>query len=355
METATEVVGTTAVDGQGGLPAQTQGSVQAMERSKEVEASVILSRKFPRNAMTAYENLIKACQRKGFAEIAFYSYPRGGTTVSGASINLAKEAARLYGNIRFGIDLVSIDDENVHIQAWAWDMETNTRTSQDAKFKKLIFRKSKGWIVPDERDLRELINRHGSLTLRGCLLNILPKDFIDDAVERSRETRKSNTQSDPQGTLKRLVVSYSGIGVTAKMIEERLKHPLSECNVDEIEELREVYKSINEGHGKRDDFFQTSHPVNKINLDELQAASATEHQGHESTNTLKPDKDKGEGKITAEQTTAINGMIGSVKPKKQAEAVRHQLFEKFNIKATEALNSDQFDGACEWLEAWGAK
>jgi hypothetical protein len=45
------------------------------------------------------------------AETAFYSYPRGGQTVSGASIRFAEELARCWGNIEYGIKELSRDKD----------------------------------------------------------------------------------------------------------------------------------------------------------------------------------------------------------------------------------------------------
>lgn len=322
-------------------------SVQAIERQKETEGAIIIAKKFPRNSLDMYGKLIESTKRFGFADAATYSYKRGTTIISGPSINLAKEAARLWGNIRYGIDIVNDDDESVTIQAWAWDMENNTRDSQENKFKKLIYRKVDGWKKPDERDLRELVNRHGSLTLRNCLLNLMPKDFIDDAVAQCKETLKNRVGESPKETLKKVVKGFTDMGITVKMLETRLTHPLNECSVDEITDLREIYKSIRDG-AKRKDYFQTSSVTNGIlNVEDLKAGDSSKHQGHNSNNTLKPNQKPSEvNKMSAEQIATIYDVIGTNKK------ANEQLFKKYKVKKVEDLAFADYEGILTFLAAW---
>ena len=80
-----------------------QGTV-AIEASRaiaEAQGKLVIAKRFPRNEIQAFANMKKACQRTGLANKAFYSYPRGGETVSGPTIRLAEELARCWGNIDF--------------------------------------------------------------------------------------------------------------------------------------------------------------------------------------------------------------------------------------------------------------
>ena len=61
----------------------------ATKEVAEVQARVFLAKQFPRNQANACERILTACQRPGLAISAVYSYPRGGTEVSGPSIRLA--------------------------------------------------------------------------------------------------------------------------------------------------------------------------------------------------------------------------------------------------------------------------
>jgi len=216
----------------------------------EVQGALILAKRFPRDEDAAYEKLLKACRRYLFADKANYSFPRGGATITGPSINLAREFARVWGNIEYGHIIVSDDEEERHIRAWAWDKETNARVFEEDSFKKLIYRKKEGWIKPDERDLRELTNRRAAICKRNCLLQLMPRDYIEDAQHICKMTIQKKIVEDPDRAKKDIILAFSTLNVTPAMLEEYLKHPIAQCSPAEIVTLREIYQSISDGNSK---------------------------------------------------------------------------------------------------------
>lgn len=238
----------------------------------EIQSAITIALKFPRNEDKAFEKLMRACKRPSFAEDASYRFPRGKTQdadgkwvdniITGPSVNLAREAARVWGNIRFGLEIIRDDEESRQIRGWAWDLESNTKTSAEDDFKKLIYRKAKGWIKPDERDLRELTNRRGSILIRNAILSLLPKDLIEDAIEMSDSTRVNEAATDPEGARKKVILGFSEINVTPQMLEEYLGHPLGEASPAEIANLRTIYRSIADGNSTWPEYVHSHEPEN---------------------------------------------------------------------------------------------
>src|ERR1044072_1729430 len=121
-----------------GAPGLNQGTV-AIEESRavaEAMGKLYLAKKFPRDKAAAFDALMEECSRATMAEEAEYSYPRGGETVSGPSIRLAEAMARVWGNIDYGIRELSEDEDSTEIEAYCWDLETNTISSQKFRVKK---------------------------------------------------------------------------------------------------------------------------------------------------------------------------------------------------------------------------
>jgi hypothetical protein len=248
---------------------------QAMTRAQqEVQGAVLLAKKFPRSEDDAFLKLQRSCQRSSFAEQTTYRFPRGRKQdpqtgewktnyVEGPSVDLAREAARCWGNIRYGFDVVSESKTERHIRAYAWDVEANTWVTQDAFFKKLIQRKTKVngmeetvWVEPDERDLLELTNRHAAKAVRNCILQILPKDYIEDALRTASETRSKRDKADPDETRKALVLGFGKLNITPAMLEQYLGHPVAQCSPDELENLRGIWKSIKDGNSTWHEYVQ---------------------------------------------------------------------------------------------------
>jgi len=246
----------------------TQTSNEAHERFL-IQTSMIMAIEHPRNEDEARYALIDvACKRTQFASSAMYSFPRGGKLIEGASINLAREAKRVWGNIWNGMRVVFDDDNTRTIECIAWDLQTNVYISKSDTFKKLIQRKDKEknitkWIAPDERDLRELTNRRASLLERNGTLQLLPPDLIEDAMEACRITRRAGIQSDPESHKKKTISAFSTLNVTPVMLEKLLEHPLGECTPAEIDNLRNIYQSLKDGDTVWKDYAKSADPETK--------------------------------------------------------------------------------------------
>src|SRR3990167_6699762 len=99
--------------GSTGKELQTAGAVSTAQH--EIEAPLIVAKKFPRNEVDCFQKLMTACSRSSFAEEARYSFPRGETEVTGPSVNLAREAGRIWGNVEFGLHIIRDDEDSMLI------------------------------------------------------------------------------------------------------------------------------------------------------------------------------------------------------------------------------------------------
>jgi hypothetical protein len=269
------------------------GAVAATAREEaEIKAAIVLARRFPRDENAAYTRIIKACKRPSFAEGAMYSFPRGNQIVTGPSVQLAREIARCWGNIRYGLRVVSIDDQMVHIRGYAYDAETNAYVEAEDKFSKLIYRRGRGWVQPDERELRELINRRGAILIRNCILQVVPSDIVEDAQRVVQETLRKAAQGEidqnREDAIRRLALAFDGLGVSTEVLERYLGHPLSAITAEEIAHLRGVYKSIVDGHTRTTDHFDLSNGRQQSESNaELNSRLKGEDNGESSTSKRK--------------------------------------------------------------------
>lgn len=228
----------------------------------QMEARVILAKRFPRDEFAVYEAMLKTCKSRTFAERAAYSFPRGSSKIEGPSINLARGLARLWGNLRYGLEVIHDSDESRTIRAVAWDLESNAEVSAEDTFKKVILRKDKGWVVPDERDLRELTNRRGAILTRNCILQLLPNELVEDALAECRNSIKKNAKGKNRGeTVKGIVAAFDGIGVSVEQLEAYLDCKLADIDEDQIADLRGVFQSISDGNSKKAEYFSKRKPA----------------------------------------------------------------------------------------------
>lgn len=305
--------------------AATEGGVAvgSARGQTEVQAGVVMAKNFPRDENLSWIKLEASGRRPSFAEGALYSFPRGGGTVQGPSVKLAREFARCWGNLWYGIDVVSMTEEYVHINGWAWDLESNSRVASEAKFKPLVQRRNrqKGgiteWVKPDERDLREMVNRHGAIAVRNAVLQLLPPHLVDELTDICKMTMRNaateDVEHDRDRTLRNLASAYSHLGVSIAMLEEKLGHGLSEISPEELTELRQVYTSIRDGVTERQTHFvfQTAKTTNSKAADGLAEKLAERKAARDTEKTAPEETTPSETEKTAPEeieTSADNGM-----------------------------------------------
>lgn len=265
MSTEVVEVNPFAVGGESSVVVREVGAVAASAREEAaIQAASVLAKKFPRDEAAAYVRVMKSCERPAMAEAARYKFPRGGKEVTGPSVDIAREIARCWGNVRWGLLIVSQDIDYCHIRGYALDLESNAYIELEDKFLKSVQRKNfktgvTEWVTPDERDLRELINRRGAILIRNALLQLLPPDLVDAAMERCvdtlRKAARNELKQSRSDSVRRLALAFDDIGVSTEMIERRLGHKLDTITEDEIVDLRAIYKSVADNNSKRGEYF----------------------------------------------------------------------------------------------------
>jgi hypothetical protein len=261
MSDSTDLAKAAGFQGLANVESSEAGVQSAIAREEsEMKAQLWLARESPRDELQCVTRILGACQRPGLAEKALWSYPRGGKTLMGPSVVLAREMARTWGNMRYGSRIVSIDDTHVHVQGFCHDLESNAMRTNEMKFKKKIFRKKGGWIEPDERDLFELVNRNAAKCERNAVLDVMPRDVLMSAIDESKKTMvliaKGDLGKDPVETIRKLLVAFAQIRVHKAMIEKRLGHSIDTIDDEELADLRAVYGSLESGNSKVGEHFE---------------------------------------------------------------------------------------------------
>ena len=239
-----------------------QGTV-AIEASRaiaEAQGKLVIAKRFPRDEVAAYNRVAQACQRKGIAEKAFYSYSRGGSTVSGPTIRFAEELARCWGNIDYGIKELSQDNGKSEMQAYAWDLETNAQSVQNFTNPHIREVGGKAKVLTSQRDIYEINANMGARRLRSRILAILPNDLVDMAIAECKKTLAGNNEEPLIDRVKKMVVAFAKYGVTQEQIEKRLNHKIETMTADDFVDFTGIYNAIKNGESKAADWFE-SEPI----------------------------------------------------------------------------------------------
>jgi hypothetical protein len=302
-------------------------TIESQRATAEVQGRMVVAKRFPRDQVEAYARAMQACQRFGLADQGLYRYNRGGK-VEGASIRLAEELARIWGNIEFGLVELSRASGTLsspgysEMEAFAWDLETNTKSSQKFTVPHVRDRsedKGGNAVLTSERDIYEITANMGARRMRGRILAILPPELVDDAVEGCKETLRrglANNQQTFTDALNKLTVKFGGRGVSTKMLVDFLGHPIADSNPDEYIHLRGILSQIEDG-ARVSEFFGPKPENGGSRLDKLEAATTGKTNGRP---PAKASQQPSADTKSAGGTQQAGGSTSSMEPPKAGNA-----------------------------------
>lgn len=258
-------------------PAPTRvGQGTAVEQSRavaEVQAAIYVARQFPRSISTARGSMQSACQSMALAGKAFYRFPRAGGAVNGSSIHLAKALAQSWGNFQSGVTELRRDDEykQSEMQAWAWDLEANSRHVLTFIVPHARFAKGKVEPLLDLRDIYENNANNGARRLREAIFATLPDWYIEEAEDLCRETLNKGDGKPLADRIAGAIKVFDSLGVAAERLELKLGRPRDAWTGPDIAQLLITHKSIQRREIAIDDEF----PQPRVTAAELKAKAPT--------------------------------------------------------------------------------
>jgi hypothetical protein len=247
-----------------------QGTVVEQSRAiAEVQAAVVVAQQMPRDIDRAVREMQRSCGQKSLAEKAFFRFPRGkdpdtGKTlyVSGPSVQVARELARCFGNLQYGIVELRRDDGygQSEMLAFAWDLETNTRSSTTFIVPHIRDTKKGSQALVDQRDIYENNANNGARRLREMIFAILPGWYTEDAIGACYQTLNADV-GDGEEREQRLAVvitRFGEMGVTERQLTQKIGAPKERWTPYDITQLGVIYRSIQRGELNKEDEFPAS-------------------------------------------------------------------------------------------------
>ena len=245
---------------------ETATSLLAAKAEAEAKARYAIAVARPRDEDAARQRILKACARPRFADAARYTKPLGGgKSAIGLSVRFAEEAARLWGNIHQDTYVLVDDEEKLVLHCVVTDLETNTSAGAPMIVPKYVERRqprdgdevlgvrqnSTGKQVykirANEDALLTKINALAAKLRRGLILQVLPADLKEEAMDFCAETVRRGDAKDPDAARKVMMDKFYGIGVPADELKRFVGKPLEQLQPAEVDHLRQVYAAISQG------------------------------------------------------------------------------------------------------------
>ena len=251
------------------------GQATAVEQSRaiaQVQAAAVMARQFPRSTQAAISEMRDACGRTELAKRAFFKFPRGGESVTGASVYLARELARIWGNIDYGLNELRRDDMHgqSEMQAYAWDLQTNARSTRTFVIEHARDTKQGRKQLTDLRDISDNNNNFGARAVREMIFATLPQWFTDMAQEVCRETLKNGGGVPLPTRVANALAAYKRARITPSQLATRVGTEPDAWTHEDVTDLEILYRSLQNREITRDEAFPETEST--VTADELTAA-----------------------------------------------------------------------------------
>lgn len=245
-------------------PTTAIASSDAQRAVAEVQAALALARMNPRDVVACIDKITNAFTRPSLAEVAQYQYSRGGTDIEGPSIRSAEAIAQLWGNIQFGFRELTrgTDKDGVtfsEVEAFAWDVESNTRRPVQFRVRHWRDTKKGGYRVAEERDIYELVANQAQRRVRACILSVIPGDVVELAMQQAAVTLKAKADTSPEA-LKKMLDAFAVFDVTKEHIERRIQRHMEAIQPAQVVTLKRIYASLRDGISTPGDWFEVAAP-----------------------------------------------------------------------------------------------
>ena len=239
--------------------ATSQATVIEQSRAvAEVQAAIVVAQQCPRDEARARAAILEACQTKALAGRAFFSFPRAGATVAGPSIHLARELARCWGNIQYGITELRRDTVNgmSEMSAWAWDVQTNTRSVNTFQVPHMRDKRGSAPVpIVDLRDVYENNANMGARRLREAIFAVIPTWLTDQAQDQCNATITKGDGTPLAEQVGRAAAALDSLGVSLDRVEAKVGRKRGEWTAHDVARLHVSFTSLQQGTVTADEEF----------------------------------------------------------------------------------------------------
>lgn len=243
------------------------GQATAVEQARavaEVQAAVVVAQNVPRDMDRALGDMRDSCGRLPLANRAFYSVPNRG---NGPSVHLARELARIWGNLQYGVHELRRDDAAgiSEVQAFAWDVQTNTRSVRTFIAPHARMKGGKRQALTDLGDIYLSNQNVGARAVRECIFTVLPTWLTEEAQDLCRRTLEHGEGKPLPQRITEMVAAFKGIGITVERMEAKLGRKRGAWTAADVAQMAIAYTSVTRDGLDKD----TEFPSRPVTADEV--------------------------------------------------------------------------------------
>lgn len=250
--------------------------IEQQERAM-VDIQISTAKAYPRNLKRVAENSVIICTMDHeTAESCGYTLPRGGKSIYGPSVHLARILAQQYGNLRADAKCVEIGDAFVACEGVAFDLESNYAVKVQVR-RKILDKYGKRY---NEDMIGVTINAANAIAYRNAVLAVIPKSITDQAYRAAQQLITGDLSDETKLKSKRKKV-LDGFKNTYDVSEKEVlmvigKNSVDHIGQDELAQLIGLGRALKDGDTTVDDAFGRNKGGNNDPKKEAEQAAAFE-------------------------------------------------------------------------------
>jgi len=246
-------------------------AIEAGNRA-EYDIQIATAKKYPRNLTRVTNNIVAiATMTKEMADTCRYALPRGGKTLSGPSVHLARVMAQQYGNLRVDSRVKQITDKQIISESVCFDLETNYAVKVEVR--RSIMNKM-GQRFNDDM-ITVTGNAASAIAYRNAVLAVIPKSITDLAYNSAIKMITGDLTSDEKLiAARKKAVDYlkDTYNVTEDQIFKAIGvRTITQIKATQIADLRGLEQALRDGDTTPEDAFGS----NEITKEEIKAKKET--------------------------------------------------------------------------------
>lgn len=237
--------------------------IEAQQRA-EYDIQIATAKRYPRDLKRVQNACITiVTMDKDTAEACRYALPRGGKSLSGPSVHLARIIAQQYGNIRVDARVKQITDKQIISEAVCFDLETNYACKVEVR------RSIVGKFGRFNDDMITVTgNAANSIAFRNAVFNVVPKAITDSSYKASIEMVTGDLSDETKlisARTKAIDFFKSTYAVTEEQILKAIGlRSVNQIGKEQIADLRGMMQSLKDGDSTPEEMFGEKTPTPEV-------------------------------------------------------------------------------------------
>jgi hypothetical protein len=231
-----------------------------------IDVQIATAKLYPRNIQRARKNAVDIVTiDQQTAQTCTYSVPRGGKSITGPSVHLAKILAQTWGNLRIEAKVVDVSATQITSEAVCFDLETNIAIKTQVK-KSILDKYGKRY----KEDMIVVTgNAANAIALRNAILSVIPRPIVDSVYTAALNVLTGDVSDDEKRKKKARQVVDKLMG-TFNVTEEEVLSAIGKASIDfvdadDIATLIGIGTALKDGDTTVDSAFRRNKTTDNVN------------------------------------------------------------------------------------------